>query len=199
MKLVLASQNKGKLREFRSLFEQANLPWSEIELLSQDELDIQSEPEIASTFVENALAKTRHVAKLSSLPALGDDSGLVVPALSGEPGIYSSRYAGEAGNDAKNNAKLLKEMENISDRRAYFYCVITYMTHACDPAPIVCVGKWWGKIMDQPRGTEGFGYDPLFFIEEESCTSAELDRAKKNQISHRGLAMAAFLKEFSAQ
>ncbi|HZP67335.1 MAG TPA: RdgB/HAM1 family non-canonical purine NTP pyrophosphatase [Rudaea sp.] len=194
-KLVLASGNAGKLAELRELF-----AGSGIELVAQGELGIADADETARTFVENALLKARHAARSTGLPALGDDSGLCIDALGGAPGLYSARYAGEHGNAAANIAKLLDVMRGIGERGAHFYCSVALLRHADDPAPLIAEGRWHGRILDAPRGTRGFGYDPVFFDPEHGMSAAELDPALKNRISHRGRALAqlgTLLKHFS--
>lgn len=189
-KIVLASNNKGKIAEFELLFADLAQP---IEIIAQGKLDIPDAIEDGLSFVENAIIKARHAARLSGLPAIADDSGLVVPILNHAPGIYSARYAGEHGNDAANNQKLLQELmpfrqENIPIH-AMFVCVLAYVRHADDPLPIICEGIWHGEILEQAKGENGFGYDPLFWLPDLNCSSAELTKTEKNKISHRGIAM----------
>ncbi|MCX7176303.1 MAG: RdgB/HAM1 family non-canonical purine NTP pyrophosphatase [Proteobacteria bacterium] len=183
-KLVLASNNPGKLREFAQL-----LAPLDFEVRPQADFDIPEAEEPHRTFVENALVKARHAARLSGLPALADDSGLCVEALGGAPGVYSARYGGEPKSDERNNAKLLAELAGQKNRRAHYVCVLVLMRHADDPQPIVVEGEWHGEILNAPRGTGGFGYDPLFFVPEFGCSSAELPADQKNAISHRGKAL----------
>ncbi|MDP1653646.1 MAG: RdgB/HAM1 family non-canonical purine NTP pyrophosphatase, partial [Rhodocyclaceae bacterium] len=187
-KLVLASNNPGKLREFSALFAPFN-----IEVVPQSAFDIPEAEEPHCTFLENALAKARHAARLAGLPALSDDSGLCVGALGGEPGVHSAYYAGKEGDratrDARNNARLLAALEGGADRRAHYYCVLVLVRHADDPQPIIAEGEWHGEILAAPRGEGGFGYDPLFFVPSMNCSSAELGPADKNCISHRALAV----------
>lgn len=183
-KLVLASNNPGKLREFAQL-----LAPLDFEVLPQADFDIPEAEEPHHTFVENALVKARHAARLSGFPALADDSGLCVEALGGAPGVYSARYGGEPKSDERNNAKLLAELEGQSNRRAHYACVLVLMRHADDPQPIVVEGEWHGEILTAPRGAGGFGYDPLFLVPEFGCSSAELAAEQKNAISHRGKAL----------
>ncbi len=195
MRLVLASGNTGKLRELQTLLAPLN-----IELISQAELQIAGAPETACTFVENALLKARHAAAESGLPALADDSGLVVPALGGEPGIHSARYAADAqgnGSDAANNAKLLQALHNNDQRSAYFYCALVLLRSATDPAPLIATGRWDGSIGHAPQGAGGFGYDPLFQVRQADgslISAAALPAAEKNQRSHRGQAVALLLR-----
>jgi len=184
-KLVIASNNQGKLREINALL----APLS-IKAVPQSDFNAGEVDEPYGTFVENALAKARHASRCSGLPALADDSGICVSALDGAPGVASARYAGEPKSDERNNLKLIEALENQSDRRAYYYCVIVLVRHADDPQPIIVDGSWYGEIVDQPRGEGGFGYDPYFFVPEFGKTSAELTAAQKNRISHRGQALA---------
>jgi XTP/dITP diphosphohydrolase len=188
-KLVLASNNPGKLREFAALF----TPFR-IEVLPQSAFAIPEAEEPHHTFVENALAKARHAAKLSGLPALADDSGLCAPALGGEPGVHSAYYAGKDGDratrDARNNARLLAELARHADRRAHYVCVLVLVRHADDPQPIIAEGEWHGEILTAPRGSGGFGYDPLFLVPSAHRSSAELTEEEKNAVSHRALAFA---------
>ena len=183
--LVLASNNKGKLAEL-----QAMLGDSITVRPQSDFTDIEAE-ETGLTFVENALIKARHAARISGLPALADDSGLAVDARGGAPGIYSARYAG-GGGDAANNAKLLEALKDVPDaeRGAQFICALALLRHAEDPIPVICEGAWQGRILHAPSGEHGFGYDPLFWVPERDCSSAELSPQEKNQLSHRARAMA---------
>ena len=183
-KLVLASNNAKKMKELNALLAPLGF-----EVIPQGQLGIPEAEEPHCTFVENALAKARHAAQLSGLPALADDSGLCVAALGGAPGVYSARYAGEPKSDARNNAKLLADLAGQSDRRAHFACVLVLVRTADDPQPIIAEGEWHGEILTAQRGADGFGYDPLFYVPTHCQTAAELDGAIKNQLSHRGLAM----------
>jgi XTP/dITP diphosphohydrolase len=183
-KLVLASNNAKKMKELNALLAPLGF-----EVIPQGQLGIPEAEEPHCTFVENALAKARHAAQLSGLPALADDSGLCVAALGGAPGVYSARYAGEPKSDARNNAKLLAELAGQTDRRAHFACVLVLVRAADDPQPIIAEGQWPGVILEAQRGADGFGYDPLFYVPTHCQTAAELDAAVKNQLSHRGLAM----------
>jgi XTP/dITP diphosphohydrolase len=196
-KLVLASNNPGKLREFAALFAPHR-----IEVLPQSAFDIPEAEEPHCTFLENALAKARHAARLSGLPALSDDSGLCVPALGGEPGVHSAYYGGRDGDratrDARNNAKLLAALEGRADRRAHYVCVLVLVRHAEDPQPFIAEGEWHGEILTAPRGAGGFGYDPLFFVPSMNCASAELPPEAKNGISHRALAFARLAERLHA-
>jgi XTP/dITP diphosphohydrolase len=184
-KLVIASGNAGKLREIRHLLEPVGL-----EVLPQSAFNITEVEEPYCTFLENALAKARHASKSSGLPALADDSGICVNALNGGPGVYSARYAGEPKSDEQNNQKLIDVLRNQLDRRAHYYCIIVLVRHADDPQPIIADGTWHGEIILEPRGEGGFGYDPYFFLPNLGKTAAELPMEKKNQISHRGKALA---------
>ena len=191
--LVLASNNKGKVAEFEYLFQQLNLP---VEIIPQGKLDIEDAIEDGLSFVENAIIKARHASKLSGKPALADDSGLCVPILGGAPGIYSARYAGEHGNDAANNQKLLADLLPLrKDGEAIegmFVCVLALVTHAEDPLPQIFQGIWTGEILEAARGENGFGYDPLFWLADLHLSSAELSKTEKSKISHRGQAMQLF-------
>ena len=196
---VLASGNPGKLREFRQLCEP--LGWK---IVSQSDLGISEAAEPHGTFVENALAKARHAARASGKPAFADDSGICVDALGGAPGVHSARYAapvvtsarnadaaeGRDTQDARNNTKLIASLVDNADRRAHYTCVIVLVRHADDPEPLIAEGRWHGEIITTPRGEGGFGYDPYFFLPALSKTAAELSAAEKNNISHRGLALA---------
>ncbi len=187
-RLVLASANEGKLREFRRLLSPIG-----IDVVIQAELGIGEADEPHATFVENALAKARHASRLARLPALADDSGICVAALSGAPGVQSARYAGEPKSDRRNNEKLLADLAGTTDRRAHYYCVLALMRHGEDPEPILAEGRWDGAIIDTPRGSGGFGYDPHFLDLETGLTGAELPAAEKNARSHRGKALRALL------
>jgi XTP/dITP diphosphohydrolase len=186
--LVLATSNKGKLAELQPLLADAGYV-----LVTQGELGVEDAVEDGLSFIENAILKARHACAATGLPALADDSGLVVDALDGEPGLYSARYAGAHGDSAANIARLLERMQGLEgeQRRAHFHCVIVLMRHARDPQPLVVEGRWPGYVLEAPRGEGGFGYDPVFLVPEQQHTAAELDPALKNRISHRGLALAA--------
>ena len=187
-RLVLASGNAGKLREFHRLLAPLG-----IEVIAQSALDIPDAEEPHGTFVENALAKARHASALAKLPALADDSGVCVRALGGAPGVQSARYAGEPKSDARNNAKLIAALAGVADRRAHYACVLTLLRHDADPEPIVAEGAWHGTIVDAPRGTGGFGYDPHFLDASTGLTAAELPLERKNELSHRGKAIRALI------
>ncbi len=187
-RLVLASSNSGKLREFQRLLSPLG-----IEVIAQGDLNIPDADEPHATFVENALTKARHASLLARLPALADDSGVCVDALDGAPGVYSARYAGEPKSDARNNAKLVAALAGMADRRAHYYCMLALMRHADDPEPILAEGRWHGEIVDAPRGSGGFGYDPHFLDLATGLTGAELPLEQKNSVSHRGLALRALI------
>lgn len=188
MKIVLASGNSGKLDELRTLLEPLG-----IRVESQAALGIQPGPEEQLTFVENALDKARHAARQSGLPAMADDSGLVVPVLGGAPGIRSARYAGTDGDSAANNAKLVAALADVERPAAHFYCALVYLRHPEDPAPLIATARWHGTIVREPRGSGGFGYDPHFYLPELGRCAAQLSADEKNRLSHRGQAMAALL------
>lgn len=187
-RLVLASNNAGKLREFRRLLEPLG-----IDVVPQAELGIAEADEPHVTFIENALAKARHASTHSGLPALADDSGICVDALGGAPGVLSARYAGEPKSDARNNAALVSALQGVADRRAHYYCVLVLVRHTQDPQPIVAEGIWHGTVVDTPRGSGGFGYDPHFEDRDSRLTGAELPLARKNELSHRGQALRALI------
>lgn len=190
-KLVIASNNPGKLREFQQMLAPLG-----IEVLSQAGLGIAEAAEPYDTFVENALAKARHVSAASGLPALADDSGICVTALGGAPGVLSARYAGDnPKSDQRNNDKLLQQMRGVADRRAHYYCVLVLMHAAGDPQPLIAEGEWHGEIFHEERGSGGFGYDPLFWLPELGRTSAELSHDEKHAISHRGRALRVLLQK----
>ncbi len=191
-KVVLASGNAGKLREFNRMLADIHL-----DIVPQSECDVPDAIEDGLTFVENAIIKARHAAKLTGLPALADDSGIEVDALQGRPGIYSARYAGESGDDEANNDKLLLELTDVSKekRTARFRCCIVYMRHAEDPSPLIADASWEGRILLERKGDNGFGYDPLFYVPTHECSSAELKPDVKNGISHRGIALRDMLQQ----
>ena len=195
MKVVLASGNPGKLREIGAVLEPLSL-----DVVPQGDLGISEAPEPHATFLENALAKARHASRAAGLPALADDSGLCVPALGGEPGVHSACYAGREGDrearDRRNNEKLLLSLRE--DRKAYYYCIMVLMQHANDPRPLVAEGLWHGEIARAPRGGNGFGYDPLFYLPGLGRTAAELDPAEKNRLSHRGQALQRLIEGLKA-
>ena len=189
-KVVLATTNRGKVTELQALLEGHAL-----HVVPQSEFAIPDIEEKGLTFVENALVKARHAARHSDLPAIADDSGLVVPALGGAPGIYSARYAGALSNATANNEKLLQEMKGFTGnkRRAYFFCALVYLRHVEDPTPIICQARWHGAVLTESTGKGGFGYDPLFFVPSHGCSAAELPKEVKNSISHRGQALQQLL------
>lgn len=189
-KVVLASNNSGKLREFKMMLEQVG-----IEILPQGDLAIPASEEPHATFIENALEKARHASKASGLPALADDSGICVDALNGAPGIYSARFAGEPSNDANNNQKLITTLKGVQNRSAHFVCALVLVRHPLDPEPTIAIGKWHGEIIDSPRGEGGFGYDPHFYIPGLGKTAAELSAEEKNQLGHRGLALKQLITQ----
>jgi XTP/dITP diphosphohydrolase len=193
MKIVIASENPGKLREIEAFFR--DLP---VTVIAQSDFNVPSVEETGLSFVENAILKARHAAKYSQSPALADDSGLVVDALDGAPGIYSARYAGPSATMPQNIEKLLHETQSFTDdeRRAHFFCAIAFVRHENDPIPIICQAQWDGLLLREPKGQQGFGYDPLFWIPQLECTAAELDTLKKNQLSHRAKALTLFVAAF---
>jgi len=187
-RLILASNNAGKLKEFAELLGPIGF-----ELHPQGEFNVPEAAEPFGTFVENALQKARHAARLTGLPALADDSGVCVNALGGAPGVYSARFAGEPKSDARNNAKLVADLASHADKSAYYYCVLVYVRHADDPQPVIADGMWRGRIIDTPRGANGFGYDPYFLVPDFGRTAAELAPEEKNAVSHRGQALRALV------
>ena len=193
-KIVLASNNAGKLKEFGQLLAPLG-----IEVLPQSAFNVSEAEEPHVTFVENALAKARHCSRITGLPALADDSGLCVDVLGGAPGVKSARYAGEPKSDARNNEKLLADLKDATDRRAHFTCVLVLVRHADDPQPVICEGEWPGEILTAPRGAEGFGYDPLFGVPGTGQSAAELSHEEKNARSHRGQAVAKLVARLSGR
>lgn len=195
-RLVLASGNAGKLREMTAMLEP--LGWS---VRPQSDWNISDAVEDGLSFVENALIKARHAARLTGHAALGDDSGLAVDFLGGAPGIYSARYAGEGAGDGANNAKLLEALADVpeADRGAHFYCAMVMVRHAEDPAPLIAIGRWDGRILVAPQGEGGFGYDPLFWVPGEGCSSAQLPPAVKNNLSHRGRALRLLVQQIEEE
>ena len=182
--LVIASGNAGKLREIAHILAPLG-----IEAVPQSEFKVPDCPEPHVTFVENCLAKARHASLHSGLPALADDSGICVEALGGAPGVFSARYAGEPKSDQRNNEKLVAALQGVANRRAHYTCVMVFVRHPDDPEPVIAEGRWFGEIVDTPRGANGFGYDPYFLLPEYGKTGAELDADTKNAISHRGHAL----------
>ena len=193
-RLVLASSNSGKLREFRRLLEPVGF-----DVLPQAELGIGEADEPHPTFIENALVKARHASRRSGLPALADDSGICVDALAGAPGVRSARYAGDPKSDARNNAALIAALQGVADRRAHYYCVLVLMRHATDPQPVIAEGIWHGRVIDAPRGSGGFGYDPHFEDLATGLTGAELPLQRKNELSHRGRALRSLIARVSEE
>ena len=193
-RIVVASNNPGKLREFAVLLQ----PFG-FEVVPQAVLNVTEAEECHVTFVENALAKARHASQATGLPALADDSGICALALNGAPGVYSARYAGEPRSDQRNNDKLVAELKSQADRRAFYYCALVLVMHADDPYPLIAEAKWFGEMIDAPRGVGGFGYDPYFFLPEFGLTAAELSPDIKNRISHRGKAMQALAEKLPAR
>jgi XTP/dITP diphosphohydrolase len=192
MRVVLATGNPGKLRELRAL-----LAGSAVQLIAQSELGIGMAEETGLTFVENAIIKARHAASQSGLAAIADDSGLEVDALDGRPGVHSARYAGREAGDGENNARLLSELAAVAPakRTARYRCVLVMLRSASDPAPLICEGVWEGHIANSPSGENGFGYDPLFLLDELDLTAAQLPPELKNQLSHRGQALRKLVAE----
>ncbi len=188
--IVLASGNLGKLKEFRQMLEPAGY-----RVVPQSDYHVNEADEPYFTFIENALAKARHVSRLTKKPALADDSGLCVDVLGGRPGVLSARYAGEPKSDDRNNARLIADLAGFPDKTANYYCVLVYVRSADDPQPIIADGRWFGRIVDTPRGTNGFGYDPYFWVPEFGKTAAELTPDEKNSHSHRGMALRALLEK----
>lgn len=195
-KWVLATGNQGKVREMSQLLNSFS-----IEVLPQSHFSVSEVPETGTTFVENAIIKARHAAKVTGLPAIADDSGLEVDFLSRQPGIYSSRFAGEDANDQDNIELLLNKLEGVGHehRRARFQCVLVYMRHELDPTPIICQGTWEGIICEEKLGENGFGYDPVFWVESDQCTSAQLSKQRKGELSHRGQALAQLVEQLKKQ
>lgn len=193
-KLVLASGNAGKLKELSSLLAPLG-----IEVLPQSAFNVSEAEEPHPSFVENAIAKARHAARATGLPALADDSGLCVDVLGGAPGVLSARFAGEPKSDARNNALLLERLAGETNRRARFYCALVLVRHADDPQPIIACGEWHGEILEAARGQGGFGYDPLFLVPDLDQTAAEIDHSLKNVLSHRGSAMRQLLERLRAE
>lgn len=190
-RVVLASNNAGKVREINQL-----LAAHKLTVMPQSDFSIPEVEETGLTFIENAILKARNAARLTGLPAIADDSGLEVDALQGAPGIYSARYAGEGASDQDNLEKLLLDLKNVpeSERTARFQCLMVYMRHHADPTPLICQGSWEGVILTRPQGNNGFGYDPVFFVPTEQCSSAELAAEVKNRLSHRGKALQQLVK-----
>ncbi|MFQ5755760.1 MAG: RdgB/HAM1 family non-canonical purine NTP pyrophosphatase [Acidiferrobacterales bacterium] len=193
--IVLASSNPGKVREIAQLLSGVHLT-----VVPQSSYDVPEVPETGLTFIENAILKARHASRHTGLPAIADDSGLEVVALDGAPGVHSARYAGEDGSDEANVDKLLRELAGVPQdkRTARFQCLMVYLRHADDPTPIICQGTWEGRVLFEPRGTSGFGYDPVFFVPTHNCSAAELPPEVKNELSHRGQALRKLIAALSA-
>lgn len=189
-RLILASNNAGKLKEFNQLL--ATVGYA---VHAQGEYDVPEADEPFHTFVENALQKARHASRLTGLPALADDSGVCISAFGGAPGVYSARFAGEPKSDARNNEKMVADLAPHTDRSAYYYCVLVFVRHADDPQPIIADGRWNGEMLDVPRGSGGFGYDPYFYIPALGKCAAELTADEKNALSHRGQALRALVEK----
>ncbi len=192
-KIVIASGNPGKLREIRRILEPLDF-----QVVPQSDFGVPECPEPHVTFIENCLAKARHAALHTGLPALADDSGICVDALNGAPGVYSARYAGEPKSDQRNNEKLIEALGNESNHKAHYYCVIVLVRHPDDPQPLIAEGSWHGEIIATPRGENGFGYDPYFYLPEFGKTGAELDPDHKNAISHRGKALMMLVEKLKS-
>ncbi len=192
VKIVLASGNKGKLQEFRQMLEPMGY-----EIHPQSEFNVTEAEEPFGTFVENALAKARHVSRQTGLPAMADDSGICVDALGGQPGVHSARYAGDSKSDDRNNQKLIADLAGVENRAANYYCVLVYVRSADDPQPIIADGRWSGIVIDEPKGKNGFGYDPYFLVPEFGKTAAELSPEEKNACSHRGKALQALMEKLA--
>jgi len=195
-RIVLASNNAGKVREFNQL-----LAGSGLEVIPQSEFQVEEIEETGLTFVENALLKARNAAQHTGLPAIADDSGLEVDALEGAPGIYSARYAGAGASDRQNLEKLLEALKGVDDenRSARFQCLMVYLHHPADPTPMIFQGTWEGRILRTPQGSNGFGYDPVFYVPEQQCSSAELESDLKNSLSHRGQALRQLIAVLRGQ
>lgn len=194
--IVLATGNQGKVKELAAMLTPLSL-----DVVAQSEFNVPDVPETGTTFIENAIIKARHAAKLTGKPAIADDSGLEVMVLNGAPGIYSARYSGDNANDQTNIDKLLETLKGIpqEQRQARFVCVLVYMQHEHDPTPIICQGFWNGEITQHQEGRAGFGYDPVFYVPSEQCTSAQLDKAVKNKLSHRGQALKSLIPQLEFQ
>jgi XTP/dITP diphosphohydrolase len=193
-RLILASNNAHKVKEFQALLAPLHF-----QVIPQGELGIPSTEEPHQTFIENALAKARHASSLSGLPALADDSGICVHALDRLPGVISARYAGDQGDDAANNQKLIAALQGKTDRNAHYVCALVLVNNANDPEPLIVQTRWYGQVIDQARGNNGFGYDSHFFLTEQNCTAAELDAATKNALSHRGQALRELILQLKTR
>lgn len=195
MKIVIASDNQGKLKELQKFLQNLDMTF-----VPQSELGVQGPEETGLSFIENAILKARHASAETDLPCIADDSGLCVDALGGSPGIYSARYGGPTATPQENIDKLLNAIKSIKsdeDRTAYFYCAIAFVRHANDPTPMIALGQWHGRLLHEPVGEKGFGYDPIFFIPELNCTAAEIESEEKNKISHRAKALTQLCDELT--
>ncbi len=194
--IVLASNNSGKIKEFNTLFQALN-----IDVKPQGEFGVEEADETGLTFVENAILKARHACEHTGMPALADDSGIEVDYLNGAPGIYSARFAGTHGDNDANNALLLEKLAGVPalERTARFHCVLVFMRHKDDPTPIIAHGSWEGRILESSEGTEGFGYDPIFYVPETACSAASLPKEIKNQLSHRAKALKELFEALKAR
>ena len=194
LQIVLATSNAGKIAELQAMLKALPIEW-----IPQSEFHIPDADETGLTFVENAILKARHASKISGLPALADDSGLVVEALDGAPGVFSARYAGLNATAEERNQKLLAALKNVDDaeRGAAYHCLLALVEYEDDPVPLICHGIWEGSILREPRGKNGFGYDPIFYVPTHRCSAAELSSTEKNRISHRGQVVAQLLDVFS--
>ncbi len=188
--IVLSSNNSGKLKEFNAMLAPIGF-----KVHAQGEFNVPEADEPHLTFVENALEKARHAARLTGLPALADDSGVCANALGGAPGVLSARYAGEPKSDARNNQKLIADLAAQADKSAYYYCVLVLVRHADDPQPVIAEGRWDGEIIASPRGEGGFGYDPHFWLAALGKSAAELSSEEKNRLSHRGQALRTLIEK----
>ena len=193
IQIVLATSNPGKIEEIRAMTQDLPIEW-----VLQTDLNIPDIEETGKTFIENAILKARHAAKLSGLPALADDSGLVIDALNGAPGIFSARYAGKNATAAERNQKILNEMHQVpeNEREASYHCILALVEYENDPVPMICHGIWEGSILTAPRGKNGFGYDPIFYVPTHRCSAAELSTAEKNRISHRAQVVEQLIEVF---
>ena len=188
-KIILATGNEGKVRELNAMLR------GHYNVISQSDMQVKEVPETGTTFIENALIKARNASLQTKLPALADDSGLQVEALNGEPGVYSARYAGESATDNDNIEKLILNMDQHDNRKAHFCCAMVFVKNASDPSPVIVEKRWEGELLREPVGENGFGYDPVFYLPDHGCSSAQLQPEVKNEISHRGQALSDLLKQ----
>ncbi len=188
-KIILATGNEGKVRELNAMLR------GHYNVISQSDMQVKEVPETGTTFIENALIKARNASLQTKLPALADDSGLQVEALNGEPGVYSARYAGESATDSDNIEKLILNMDQHDNRKAHFCCAMVFAKSAGDPSPVIVEKRWEGELLREPIGENGFGYDPIFYLPDHGCSSAQLQPEVKNEISHRGQALSDLLKQ----